>query len=59
MAWLLPAAGVLALLGSPDWDPRHMNLAPHIYATDLVEDPDKLAKFRDSGSVRFHEEGIG
>ena len=59
VAWLLPAAGVLALLGSPDWDPRHMNLAPHIYATDLVEDPDKLAKFRDSGSVRFHEEGIG
>lgn len=59
VAWLLPAVGLLALVVSPDWDPRHMNLAPHIYATDLVEDPDKLAKFRDSGSVRFHEEGIG
>ena len=55
----LPVVGLVAMVGAPDWDPRHMNLAPHIYATDLVDDPSLLAKFRDSGSVRFHEEGLG
>lgn len=59
VAWALPALGVVAMVGTPGWNPRHMNLAPHIYATDLVGDPQLLAKFRDSGSVRFHEEGIG
>ena len=58
-AWALPVVGLVAMVGAPDWDPRHMNLAPHIYATDLVDDPSLLAKFRDSGSVRFHEEGLG
>jgi len=59
IAWALPALGLVAMAASPPWNPRHMNLAPHIYARDLVDDPAALASFRDSGSVRFHEEGLG
>jgi len=58
-AWALPALGLLAMVASPAWNPRHMNLAPHIYAGDLADNPALLAKFRDSGSLRFHEEGMG
>ncbi len=57
--WAVPACGLVALGAGPDWNPRHMNLAPHIYASELVADPAQLREFRDSGSVLFHEEGIG
>jgi spermidine synthase len=59
LAWALPLVGGLALLATPAWNPRHMNLAPHLYARDLMADPAALAEFTDSGSIRFHEEGIG
>ena len=55
----LPLIGVLGWIASPDWNPRHLNLAPHIYADDLVAAPELLAAMRDSGSVVFHEEGRG
>jgi len=59
MAWALPALAVAALWICPDWNPRHMNLAPYLYARDLADNEQALALFRDSGSVVFHEEGVG
>jgi len=59
LAWALPLLGGLAILATPAWNPRHMNLAPHLYARDLMADPAALAEFADSGSILFHEEGIG
>jgi spermidine synthase len=59
LAWALPAIGGIALLTTPAWNPRHMNLAPHLYARDLMADPTALEEFANSGSIRFHEEGLG
>lgn len=59
VALVLPALGVAAMLAAPPWNPRHMNLAPHMYARDLVGDPARLAEFRDGGSVQFHQDGLG
>ncbi len=58
-AWLLPLLGVAGLLLSPSWNPRHMNLAPHMYAVDLAGDPAALHAMAEEGSVLFHEEGRG
>jgi spermidine synthase len=55
----LPLLALVGSLGSPAWNPRHMNLAPHMYATDLASDPVYMLEMRDSGSLLFHEEGIG
>jgi spermidine synthase len=59
LAWALPAIGGIALLATPAWNPRHMNLAPHLYARDLMADPTARSEFANSGSIRFHEEGLG
>jgi len=59
LSYALPLLGVLGMVATPDWNPRHMNLAPHMYARDLVDDPDALRSMRDQGSVLFHEEGMG
>jgi len=59
LAWALPVVAAVGMFGSPPWDPRIMNLAPHMYARDLAGDPKTLASLRDSGSILFHEEGIG
>jgi spermidine synthase len=59
VALALPLVGAAAWALSPGWNPRHMNLAPHIYARDLTAAPAKLAEYRDSGSLRFHREGVG
>ncbi len=58
-AALLPALGLAGLLGSPHWDPRIMNLAPHMYGRDLVSDPALLTSALEGGSIVFHEEGLG
>jgi len=58
-AWLLPLLGIAGLLLSPPWNPRHMNLAPHMYAADLAGDPAALDAMAEQGSVLFHEEGRG
>ena len=58
-AWLLPLLAVLGLLFSPQWNPRHMNLAPHMYAADLADDPVALDAMAEQGAVLFHEEGRG
>jgi len=58
-AWLLPLFGIAGLLLSPPWNPRHMNLAPHMYAADLADDPAALEAMAEQGSVLFHEEGRG
>lgn len=59
VAWSLPALAVVAALLSPPWNPRHVNLAPYLYASELVANPAKLAELRDSGQVLFHEDGLG
>ena len=59
LAWLLPALALAGAWICPDWNPRHMNLAPYLYARDLAENPAALTSFRDSGSVVFHSEGVG
>ncbi len=58
-AWLLPLLGIAGLLLSPPWNPRHMNLAPHMYAAELAADPAVLEVMAEQGSVLFHEEGRG
>ncbi|MCP4868297.1 MAG: hypothetical protein GY898_06225 [Proteobacteria bacterium] len=58
LALVLPVLAVAGAVGSPGWNPRHMNLAPHMYAQDLVNDANYLAEIRDSGSLLFHEEGV-
>ncbi|HCP47962.1 MAG TPA: hypothetical protein DIU15_18120, partial [Deltaproteobacteria bacterium] len=59
LSYALPLLGALGMIATPAWNPRHMNLAPHMYARDLVEDPEALRAMRDQGSVLFHEEGMG
>jgi spermidine synthase len=59
IAWLLPLLGVAGLFLSPGWNPRHMNLAPHMYAADVAGDPEALEALASGGSVVFHEEGMG
>lgn len=59
VAWALPLLAVAGALVAPPWNPRHMNLAPHMYARDLAHDEVALAEMRDSGSILFHEEGLG
>lgn len=56
---LLPLVGVLGFFFSQPWNPRHMNLAPHLYAKDLLADPLLLHSTAESGSLLFHEEGLG
>lgn len=56
-ALVLPLLAVLGALGAPPWNPRHMNLAPHMYAKDLASDARRLAELRDGGQILFHEEG--
>lgn len=59
LAFALPLLAVLGAGGSPPWNPRHMNLAPHMYATKLADDAAYRAEMQDSGSLLFHEEGVG
>jgi len=59
LAWALPALALAGAWFCPDWNPRHMNLAPYLYAQELARNPQILATFRDSGSVVFHSEGVG
>lgn len=56
---VLPLLALLGAVGAPPWNPRHMNLAPHMYAKDLADDPRRLAELRDGGQILFHEEGAG
>lgn len=56
---LLPALGLLGLFISAEWNPRHMNLAPHLYAKDLIADPLLRQNTAESGSLLFHKEGLG
>ena len=58
-ARLLPLLGLAGLLLAPQWNPRHMNLAPHMYAAELAADPAALDAMAEQGSVLFHEEGMG
>ena len=59
IVWIVPLLGVAGLVLSPPWNPRHMNLAPHMYAADLAADPAALDAMAEQGSVLFHEEGRG
>ncbi len=59
-AWLaLPLFAALGWSMSPDWNPRHMNLAPYMYGRDLAENPSFLEAQLQSGSILFHEDGVG
>ncbi len=59
VALLLPALALAGSLVTPAWNPRHMNLAPHMYATELAADPALREEFAEGGSLLFHEEGVG
>jgi spermidine synthase len=59
LAWALPLLALLGATASTPWNPRIMNLAPHMYARDLAGNPDAIRRMTDSGSIRFHEEGVG
>ena len=59
LAWGLPLLAVALGLVGPSWNPRHMNLAPHMYARDLAANPGLLQSLAETGSVVFHEEGRG
>jgi spermidine synthase len=58
LLWALPGLALVGVFLGP-WDPRHLNLAPHLYARDLLADPHRLRSLRDEGEVRFHREGVG
>lgn len=59
LAWTLPALGLAGILLAPDWNPRRMNLAPWLYASDLVDNPALLHQTLESGSLVYHQEGRG
>jgi len=59
IAWALPLLALVGALGASPWNERVMNLAPHMYAQDLANDPAMLARMTQSGSLLFHEEGVG
>ena len=59
IAWALPLIALLGAGGAAPWNARVMNLAPHMYAKDLAGDPEALRRMTESGSLLFHEEGVG
>lgn len=58
-ALVLPVLAAAGLGLAPDWNPRHMNLAPYLYAGDLSQGQAALDRATRSGSLLFHEEGTG
>lgn len=59
IAWALPAIALVGALGAAPWNERIMNLAPHMYARDLADNPTELRRMTESGSILFHQEGVG
>ena len=59
IAYALPLVALLGAFGAAPWNERVMNLAPHMYARDLAGNPEAIRLMTESGSLLFHEEGVG